>query len=73
MTVSARFHRRGIASRLLEQLVDHAKRHGLKEIYLSTIQYRTAAIALYKKAGFKLVKDMPLMGMARVLTFKLEL
>jgi len=73
MTVSARFHRRGIASRLLEQLLDHAKRHGLKEIYLSTTQYQTAAIALYKKAGFRYVEDMPLVGPARVFTFKLDL
>ena len=73
MSVSSKFQRRGIASRLLEQLIDHAKGHGLKVIYLVTTQYQKAAIALYKKAGFKFVKDSPLMGPARILMFKLDL
>ena len=73
MSVSSRFQRRGIASRLLEQLIDHAKGNALKEIYLTTTQYQTAGIALYKKAGFKFVKDFPVLGPARVLMFKLDL
>jgi ribosomal protein S18 acetylase RimI-like enzyme len=73
MTISSRFQRRGIGSRLLEQLRDHAKKHGLREIYLGTTQYQTAAVALYKKAGFKIVKDLPLVGMARIFIFKLDL
>lgn len=73
MSVSSRFHRRGIASRLLERLIDHAKRHGIKVIFLHTTQYQTAAIALYKKAGFKFVKDAPLLGPSRILMFKLDL
>ena len=73
MTVSSRYHRRGIASQLLEQLLDHAKKHGLKEIYLHTTQYQTAGIALYKKAGFKLAGDRPLVGSASIYMFKLDL
>ena len=73
MSVSSRFQRRGIASRLLERLIDHAKGHGLKVIYLNTTQYHKAAIELYKKAGFKFVKDFPLLGPAKMLVFKLDL
>ena len=73
MNVSSRFQRRGIASGLLEQLIDHAKGHGLKEIYLFTSQYRAAGIALYKKAGFKFVKDFAVLGPSRDLMFKLDL
>jgi N-acetylglutamate synthase-like GNAT family acetyltransferase len=62
-----------MGSRLLEQLLDHAKKYGLKEIYLTTTQYHKAAIALYKKAGFKLVEEMPLMGTAKIVTFRLDL
>ena len=47
MSVSSGFQRRGIASRLLEQLIDHAKGHGVKVVYLTTTQYQAAAIALY--------------------------
>jgi N-acetylglutamate synthase-like GNAT family acetyltransferase len=62
-----------MGSRLLEQLLDHARKYGLKDVYLTTTQYHKAAIALYKKAGFKLVEEMPLMGTAKVLMFKLDL
>lgn len=73
MVVSSGFHRRGIASSLLEQLIDHAKRHGLKIVRLYTSRYRMAGITLYNKAGFKFVKDLPLLGTTRNLMVKLDL
>jgi len=73
MAVSSRFHRRGIARRLLEQLIDYGKRHGVKKVYLYTTQFQAPAIGLYQNAGFQFVKDMPLVGTARLLMFNLDL
>ena len=73
MAVSSRFHRRGIASRLLEQLIDHGKRHGIKKVYLYTTQFQAPAIRLYENAGFQFVRDMALVGGARLLMYNLDL
>ena len=43
---------RGLASCLLEALLDRARQKGIDRIYLEVRTSNTPAIALYKKAGF---------------------
>ena len=47
--------KRGIARKLLEQLLDEAKRQSLHSIYLEVRTSNVAAITLYEHAGFKQV------------------
>jgi ribosomal protein S18 acetylase RimI-like enzyme len=43
---------RGIAARLMEMCVEHAKASGMKQISLEVASNNTAAIRLYEKSGF---------------------
>jgi N-acetylglutamate synthase-like GNAT family acetyltransferase len=45
---------RGVASWLLKTLIEHATRHGVKEIYLGTTEKFLAAHRFYEKTGFDL-------------------
>lgn len=46
---------RGVARALLEKLVAHAVRNGVKEIYLGTTAKFVAAHRFYEKTGFELI------------------
>jgi len=52
----------GIASTLLETLIQYCKANGIKDIYLGTIGTMDAAIRFYEKKGFVRVdkKDLPI-------------
>lgn len=51
----------GVAHRLLDTLLKHARAHGMDEIYLGTIDDFRAAHRFYEKAGFDRVppEDLP--------------
>ena len=59
MSVSPVCRRMGIARKLLDELLQHAKKQGFEKIVLTTTSAQTPAIGLYKKYGFKLMAVFP--------------
>ena len=59
MSVSPVCRRMGIARKLLDELLKHAKDQQFEKIVLTTTSAQTPAIRLYKKYGFKLVAVYP--------------
>ncbi|KAL9645966.1 hypothetical protein ABK040_001073 [Willaertia magna] len=59
MSVNLDERKRGIASKLLETLLEFAKEKGFKVIKLSCWVQQIPAINLYKKFGFTMVSDIP--------------
>ncbi|MDO4432717.1 MAG: GNAT family N-acetyltransferase [Aerococcaceae bacterium] len=53
ISVRQAYHQQGIGTALLTHLIDHARHIGLKIITLEVRSDNVAAIALYKKFGFK--------------------
>jgi len=58
MYVDPAARRRGIATQMLRLAEDEARRRGAQEMILSTANLQVAAIALYEKAGFELVREV---------------
>ncbi|KAJ7582327.1 acyl-CoA N-acyltransferase [Mycena floridula] len=52
MSVLASYRGRGIASQLIKTIVDHATKHKMTSIFLSTSTMQPGAIAMYKKYGW---------------------
>ncbi len=48
------YRRKGVATRLLNEVIDYAKRHDIKRLTLEVRVSNAPAIALYKKMGFKM-------------------
>ena len=61
MAVSPDAQGKGIGRKLGEELLDYAKSHGVKRIFLEGNTRLVASIALYRKLGFK---EIPLKGNA---------
>lgn len=61
MAVSPASRGRGIGRLLGEALLDYARNHGVKRIFLEGNTHLEASIALYRKLGFK---EIPLIGNA---------
>lgn len=59
MSVSPLCRRMGIARKLLDELLQHAKDQRLEKLTLTTTSAQTPAIRLYKKYGFKLMAVFP--------------
>lgn len=59
MSVSPLCRRMGIARKLLDELLHHAKDQRLEKLTLTTTSAQTPAIRLYKKYGFKLMAVFP--------------
>ncbi|KAL9961729.1 hypothetical protein ACROYT_G030731 [Oculina patagonica] len=59
MSVSPVCRRMGIARKLLDALLKHAKDQHFEKIVLTTTSAQTPAIRLYKKYGFKLMTVFP--------------
>ena len=59
MSVSPVCRRMGIAKKLLDALLKHAKDQQYEKIVLTTTSAQTPAIRLYKKYGFKLMTVFP--------------
>ena len=53
MSVAESGRRRGVASKLHGALLEHAKRHKMKGIFLETSNMQSPAIALYKRLGYE--------------------
>lgn len=59
MSVSTTCRKMGIARKLLDQLIKHAREEGLEKIVLKTTSAQGPAIGLYKKYGFKHIDVFP--------------
>ena len=59
MSVSPGCRRMGIARKLLDELLKHAKDQQFEKVELTTTSAQIPAIRLYKKYGFKLKTDFP--------------
>jgi len=53
------YRRLGIATKLMETLLQEAKKHGLKVIILDVYEKNLPALGLYRKMGFKEVGRIP--------------
>ncbi len=52
MVVDPRYRRRGIGSALTKRVIDYAKHHRARKVWLDTLPVLTEAIAMYRKHGF---------------------
>lgn len=59
MSVSTTCRKMGIARKLLDQVIKHARDERLEKIVLTTTSAQGPAIGLYKKYGFKLMEVFP--------------
>lgn len=60
LAVHEKYRRRGICSRFISLAADRARREGLLALSLIVLADNDAALKLYKKHGFRLVKDIRL-------------
>jgi len=59
MSVKSGFRRKGIGARLMEKVMNEAKKKGLKIITLQVNETNLPAITLYRKLGFKETGRIP--------------
>ena len=59
IAVKSGYRRLGIATKLIEALLEEAKKHGLKVIILDVYEKNLPALNLYKRMGFKEVGRIP--------------
>ncbi|PPQ88129.1 hypothetical protein CVT25_004885 [Psilocybe cyanescens] len=52
MIVSPICRRRGVGAQLIRVSLDHAQKHGIKSVYITTSIYQTSALTLYEKFGW---------------------
>ena len=52
MVVDPRYRRRGIGSALTKRVIEYAKHHRVRKVWLDTVPVLTEAIAMYRKHGF---------------------
>lgn len=52
LVVGARFRGRGLGGNLLQEAIDHSRRHGALELHVWTDFDNTRAIRLYERLGF---------------------
>ena len=55
LAVHHKFRKKGIGTKLVEQLIKDAKARGLNKLYLEVRQSNTPAQKIYKKLGFKVL------------------
>ena len=60
MSVSKTCRKMGVASKLLEELLKHSRQQGLEKIVLKTSNAQGPAVRLYRKFGFKLIEQKPI-------------
>lgn len=58
MYVSPTVRRLGIASEMLRFAENECRRRGIRRIELSTSELQPAAVALYRRAGYRLVREI---------------
>lgn len=59
MSIEAKYRGTGLAQKLLSTLLDFAKSHQYKNLYLATSPNMTAAQKFYEKEGFKKISELP--------------
>jgi len=59
MYVSEEYRGKGLAFKLIEELVNYAKNNGITQIHLSCIKENLAAFKFYEKLGFEIYGIMP--------------
>jgi ribosomal protein S18 acetylase RimI-like enzyme len=57
LVVARGFRRKGLAHRLVADLIDHAKRLGLRAVELDVSSEQTFALAFYRRLGFEIVAE----------------
>ncbi len=57
MYVDAAARRNGIGRRMLQYAEDKCRRRNIARLELSTVEIQSAAIALYKNAGYQLLRE----------------
>lgn len=57
MYVDPQARRRGIGRRMLRYAEDECRRRGIKRLELSTAEIQAEALALYRSAGYRLVRE----------------
>ncbi len=60
--VADRFHRRGVATTLMRELIDRARQGGVHTMIAAIESSNTTSIALHEKFGFAIVGQMPEVG-----------
>ncbi len=55
LAVHHKFRKKGIGTKLIEQLMKDAKAQGIKKLYLEVRQSNMPAQKIYKKLGFKVI------------------
>lgn len=73
MVVSPLCRRRGVGAQLIKVALDHAKKHDLISIYLTTSVHQQSALSLYKKCGWVRQRNFWYLGSLHVTTLKLDL
>jgi ribosomal protein S18 acetylase RimI-like enzyme len=68
LVVNPAFRGRGLGARLVQEAVAFARGAGYKSMFLETLKELPAAAALYRAAGFQLVKEETLRLWGRELT-----
>ena len=71
MVVDPSYRGKGVARKLLDTLVDHAKNNGVREIQLTTRQPK--AVQLYMKYGFQVTKEQRRVRFGKMTFFKMAL
>jgi GNAT superfamily N-acetyltransferase len=64
MYVDPSARRRGIARRMLQFAEDECRRRDVSRLELSTAEIQQAALALYRNAGYKLVREETVKGLS---------
>jgi len=59
MSVSSSARRQGIGRRLLETTEDFCRTNGYRRIYLSSVDILQPALAMYRRFGYRTVKEEP--------------
>lgn len=62
MAVSSQYRRRGIAGRLIDITITHARTHGKQYIDLTTSSHQESALGLYEKYGWVIRRSWVLMA-----------
>ena len=55
LAVQKKSRKKGIGTKLIAQLIEDAKKHGLKKLFLEVRQSNVPAQKIYKKLGFKVL------------------
>lgn len=66
MCVDPDFHRQGIGREMLQFAFKESRRRGFDEIELSTTEFNRGALALYRQAGFRVVREQLIESVDRV-------